>query len=83
MVGNMEVPQTLKLTLNLTPTQGIREPSGKGDAECRLGKVRVGRAQIDAQTPILDENTFWTSWVLLTCPKTQWLALGGHSSKTK
>ena len=65
MISILELPQTLTLTLALIPTQGTREPSGMGDAERSLGKVCVDRAQIDAQTPIVDENTFWTSWVLL------------------
>ena len=68
MVVSTEMPQTLTLTLTLTLTQGTRGPSGKRGAECFLGKECVGRAQIDAQTPIVDESTFWTSWVLLPLP---------------
>lgn len=44
---------------NLTPTQGIREPSGKGDTGVSLGKVRVHSRQIGAAD--LNKNTFWAS----------------------
>ena len=60
---NTKVPRTPKLTLTLTPTQGTREPSGKGGAGYPLGILCVGRAQIDAQTSILNEGPSWTSWV--------------------
>ena len=74
MVGNTEVPRTLTLTPTLTPTECGRDPTGMG-AECFVGNVCIGRAHIEVQTPIVDDNTFWTSWLLLTCPKTPWLAL--------
>ena len=64
MFGRREVPRTQTLTLTLTPTQGTRKRSGQGGTEHPLGGKRcVGRAQIDAQMPTLDEDTFWTSWV--------------------
>ena len=51
---------------NPDPDTGYTRTLGRG--RCRvfpLGKVFVGRAQIDTQTPILDENTFWTSYYVL------------------
>lgn len=54
--GDAANPSTL--APGLTPTQDLREASYKGRATCSQGKTCVGMAQIDAQAPILDENTF-------------------------
>ena len=48
------------------PTQRTPHPRAWGMHRPPSDVVRVGRPQIDAVALILDKNTFWTSWVLLT-----------------
>ena len=70
-------------TLILTPTQRTPHPRAWGMHRPPLDIMCVGRPQIDAVAPILDKSTFWTSWVLLTCPNAQWLAFAWHFTKIK
>lgn len=59
MIDYPELSPTI--TPALTPTQGIRGPSGKRDAKVPLDKVCRGRPQIAAVGVDLDKSRCWAS----------------------
>lgn len=58
-------------------------PSGMGSPQVLSGELCVGRSQIDGAAPILDENTFWRSWVHYTPAPHHEFALNSLRSKVK